>query len=58
VTEATWRAVRGTISIELPQPTRATIHIRGAEFVSDSGARVQQIRPITLTATLGPTVLK
>jgi len=58
VTEATWRAVRGTISIELPQPTLATIHIRGAEFVSDSGARVQQIRPITLTATLGPTVLK
>ena len=51
--EVTWRATRGTLSIELPQPTRATIQIRGAEFVNDSGMRVQQIRPITLTANVG-----
>ena len=53
LTEMRWRAVRGTISIELPQPNRATIQIRGAEFVGESGVRVQQIRPITLTASVG-----
>jgi hypothetical protein len=50
--EVTWHATSGTITIELPQPDRATIQIRGAEFVNDSGAHVRQVRPITLSTTV------
>jgi hypothetical protein len=58
----TWRATRGTVTIELSPPGvraglpaayRATIRIVGAEFVSASGVRVKQVQPITLTAIVG-----
>ena len=58
----TWRATRGTVTIELsppgvgaptPSAYRATIRIAGAEFVSASGVRVKQVQPITLTAIVG-----
>jgi hypothetical protein len=32
---------------------RATVRIVGAEFVSESGVRVRQVQPITLTAMVG-----
>jgi hypothetical protein len=60
--EETWRATRGTVTIELTQPGvrtrtpflyRATIRIVGAEFVNGSGVRVKQAQPITLTAMVG-----
>jgi hypothetical protein len=60
--EETWRAVGGTVTIELSPPGvrarapymyRATIRIVGAEFVNSSGARVKQVQPITLTAIVG-----
>jgi hypothetical protein len=62
VPEETWRATRGTITIELTAPGvrtpspfmyRATVRIVGAEFVNPSGTRVRQERPITLTAIVG-----
>jgi hypothetical protein len=61
VSEDTWRATRGTVTIELSSPqrrfnapvtSRATIRIVGAEFVSASGTRVKQTLPITLTASI------
>jgi hypothetical protein len=57
--EETWRAARGTVTIELsppgvlanaPQAYRATVHIVGAEFVSATGVRVRQTQAITLSA--------
>jgi hypothetical protein len=61
VAEETWRATRGTITIELSAPGvgtgsftyRATVRIVGAEFVNASGTRVRLERPITLTAIVG-----
>jgi hypothetical protein len=61
VAEETWRATRGTITIELTAPGvgtgsftyRATVRIVGAEFVNASGTRVRQERPITLSAIVG-----
>ena len=59
-----WRAVAGTATVELapafrvrqPESYRATIRLTGAEFVSATGARVRQSRPITLSTivTLPP----
>jgi hypothetical protein len=60
--EETWRVTRGTVTVELSQPSvsarapflyRATIRIVGAEFVNGSGVRVKQTQPITLTAMVG-----
>jgi hypothetical protein len=60
--DETWRAVSGTITIELsppgvrarsPQLYRATVRISGAEFVNGSGARVRQTQPIALSAIVG-----
>ena len=60
--DETWRAVSGTITIELsppgvrarePQLYRATIRITGAEFLNGSGARVRQTQPIALSAIVG-----
>ena len=57
----TWRAIGGHITIELvpgvnaagePRP-RATIRLTGAVFVNAQGARVTQVQPIVLTATVG-----
>jgi hypothetical protein len=57
-----WKAISGTVHIELSPPGvsaiapfayRATIRISGAEFVSETGARVRQVEPITLTAIVG-----
>jgi hypothetical protein len=58
---ATWRAVAGSVTIEVtnlsrvagPGSLRATAHISGAEFVRDGGGRVRQIAPIVLTAIVG-----
>jgi len=61
-TEDTWRAVGGTLSIQLDPPGikgrapfmyRATIRISGAQFIGPSGRRVDQTQPITLTAVVG-----
>ncbi len=58
-TETVWRAVAGVVTVELssagvvarqPFARYATIHITGAEFVSDTGARVRQSLPIAFTA--------
>src|SRR5262249_11769929 len=57
---ATWTAVSGRVTIEVIETRgpegqtirRATIHIADAEFVSSSGERVRQTRPIVLTADL------
>jgi len=55
----TWKAVAGAVTIELspsgirvrePYSYRARIRIEGAEFVSATGVRVRQVRPITVTA--------
>jgi hypothetical protein len=60
-----WRAIGGSVTIELSAPGarvaqpalyRATIRIEGAEFVSATGARVRQVRPITLVALVGGVV--
>jgi hypothetical protein len=60
--EEIWRATRGKITIEVSPPGRrvrapflyrATIRINGAEFVNDSGVRIREVRPITLTALVG-----
>jgi hypothetical protein len=57
----TWRAVEGTLAIELSPPgvrartphlRRATLRITGAEFVNQSGVRIRQRRPIVLTALI------
>ena len=59
---ALWRAVAGSITIELsprgiraraPNLYRATVHIVNAQFVNESGGRVRQTQPITLTAMVG-----
>jgi hypothetical protein len=56
-----WRAIGGQITIQLvtgvdadgsPKP-RATIRLTGAVFVNARGARVTQVQPILLTATVG-----
>ena len=58
VLEETWRATKGSVTIELsPRAVdgrvrtayRATIRIAGAEFVNGAGLRVTQVRPIALT---------
>jgi hypothetical protein len=60
--EDTWTMVRGTVTITLsplgvikraPGFYRATIQITGGQFMSSSGASVEQTRPITLTAVVG-----
>jgi hypothetical protein len=60
--EGTWRAIRGTATIELSRPGvqpkmpfayRATIRLVGAEFVNSAGVHVKQTEPITLTAIVG-----
>lgn len=60
--EATWRATRGSVTIELspsdavldrPNTYRATIRIVGAEFVSATGVRATQTTPIVLRAVVG-----
>jgi hypothetical protein len=57
-----WRAVAGTITIELSPPGvrarsphlyRATVRLTNGEFVNGSGARVRQSQPITLSAVVG-----
>jgi hypothetical protein len=62
VDEQTWRAVRGTITIELSPPGvtarnpafyRATIRIEGAEFVGAGGKHVRQSDPIVISALVG-----
>jgi hypothetical protein len=55
-----WRAVTGTIGVELspvfrvrePETYRATIRLTGAEFISATGARARQSRPIVLTTVV------
>jgi hypothetical protein len=56
-----WRAIGGQMTIKLvpavdaagsPKP-RATIRLTGAVFVNAHGARVTQVQPIVLTATVG-----
>jgi hypothetical protein len=60
--DETWRAVAGTITIQLSPPGiraqspslyRATLSLTNAVFVNASGARVRQTRPIALTAVVG-----
>jgi hypothetical protein len=56
--EETYRAVRGTLTISIAPafrktPETVTIQITGAEFVSTSGVRFTQTRPITLSAPVG-----
>ena len=62
VEEQVWRAVRGTITIELSPPGvtarhpsfyRATVRIEGAEFLSPGGKRVRQKAPIVIAALVG-----
>jgi hypothetical protein len=61
VSEQIWTAATGIVTVELsapgvraqaPETYRATIRIVDAEFVSASGIRVRQLRPIVLTAIL------
>jgi hypothetical protein len=56
-----WRAIGGQITIQVvrgvdatgsPAP-RATIRLTGAVFTNGQGARVTQVQPIVLTATVG-----
>ena len=58
-TETVWHAVRGVAIVELsppgvvarqPNARYATIQITGAEFVTETGARVQQSLRVALTA--------
>ena len=60
-TETVWRGVSGTVTIELspdgvvarrPDARHGMFRIAGAEFVSDTGARVRQSLPIAFTALL------
>jgi hypothetical protein len=60
--DETWRAVAGTMTIELSAPGvrarsphlyRATIRLSNAEFAGGSGIRVKQTQPIALTAIVG-----
>lgn len=60
--DETWRAVAGTITIQLSPPGirarsaslyPATLSLTNAVFVNASGARVRQTRPIALTAVVG-----
>jgi hypothetical protein len=62
VEEQLWRAVRGTITVELSPPGvtarnpsfyRATVRIEGAEFVGPGGKRVRQKEPIVIAALVG-----
>jgi hypothetical protein len=61
--QETWRAVAGTMRIQLsapgvraqhPRQYRATIQIDGAEFSGPTGERVRASKPIRLTAVAGP----
>lgn len=52
--EETWRATKGSVTLELSRRAgrtayRATIRIVSAEFVNGSGLRVTQVLPIALT---------
>jgi hypothetical protein len=57
--EETWRAVAGSVSIQLANGLRdsaralATVRINQAQFVRNDGLRVTQVLPITLTAVVG-----
>jgi len=60
--EETWRATRGSATIELsqsgvvprsPHAYRATVRIVDAEFVNAAGVRVQQRQAIALSALVG-----
>ena len=62
VRHETWRAVAGTITIQLSAPGlraeapnryRATIQIENAEFMNPAGALIRSSRPIRLTAVAG-----
>jgi Sel1 repeat-containing protein len=49
--EETWKAVAGTVTIELsPTGVDARVRIVGAEFLSTAGVRVKQVQPIVLSA--------
>jgi hypothetical protein len=59
---AVWKATAGTVTIQLSAPVatasglsayRATVQIFGAEFVSSTGSRIKQVRPIILSALVG-----
>jgi hypothetical protein len=59
---ALWRAVAGTVTIEVsppgiragaPQLYQATARIVNGVFVDEAGRRVRQTAPITLTALVG-----
>jgi hypothetical protein len=61
--QETWRAVAGTMRIEVsapgvraqhPRQYRATIQIEGAEFSGPTGQRVRAAKAISLTAVAGP----
>lgn len=63
VRQETWRAVGGTVTIQLsapgrragdPQQYRATVQIDNAEFVNGAGQTVRSPQPIKLTAVAGP----
>jgi hypothetical protein len=62
VAESTWRAVSGSVEIELsPRKVdpgeahrrRATVRVLGAEFAGPAGKRIRLSRPIVLTAIVG-----
>jgi hypothetical protein len=49
--EETWKAVAGTVTIELsPTGVDARVRIVGAELRSTAGVRVKQVQPIVLSA--------
>jgi hypothetical protein len=61
--QETWRAVAGTVRIEMsapgvraqhPRQYRATIQIDAAEFSGPTGERVRATKAISLTAVAGP----
>lgn len=63
--QESWKAVAGTVTIELTPPVvrardpwayRAAIRIDGLEVVSASGARARQLQPITFTAIVASPV--
>ena len=63
--QETWRAVSGTLHIELPRSTdqgtnryRASIRIDDAEFVGPGGANSRSSRPITVSAVAVPSPIQ
>ena len=63
VRQETWRAIAGTMTIQLsppgmraqdPQRYKATVQIDNAEFVNAAGQSVRPQQPIRLTAVAGP----